>query len=138
MDDRESTHDNFLSAREEAMTKAIEETRKMSAEESTRGRDTKETGVYGDTEVIRRRRPRGKKRAFVADKIAPAVRKLLGHLEVQIIETDCDMEETERAGWADAHCPLLAKAFYVHMSKFAAEALGITMVAAIGEAMQDL
>ena len=48
------------------------------------------------------------------------------------------MEETERAGWVDAHCPLLARAFNVHRGKFAAEALGIATVAGIGEAVRDL
>ena len=38
-------------------------------------------------------------------------------------------------------CPLsspIAREFYVHRGKFAAEALGIAMVAGIGEAIRDL
>ena len=73
----------------------------------------------------------------MVEKVATTVQRLLGIMEVQLLEMDGDLENTERAGWADAHCPLLARAFYVHKGKFAAEATGIDSVAGIGEAIRN-
>jgi hypothetical protein len=63
---------------------------------------------------------------------------MFGLLEVQIIKAVDDMEETERAGWANAHFLLLVRAFYVHKSKFAAEALVTATVTGIGEVIRNL
>jgi hypothetical protein len=73
------------------------------------------------------------------DKVGQAVMSLYGQLKVHLVETDDDdVEEEERAGWADTHCPLLARAFYIHMDKFTAEPLVIATVARVGEALQNI
>jgi len=73
------------------------------------------------------------------DKIGQATRNLYAQLEWQLFEMDeSDIGEENKAGWADAHCYRLARAFYIHRGKFEAKSLGITTVDGVGEALQNI
>ena len=64
---------------------------------------------------------------------------MYGQLELQSLEMDDnDIEEEGKAGWADAHCHRMARAFYIHKEKFAALSLGISTVEGVGEAMRNV
>ena len=58
-----------------------------------------------DTNASGKRRVKGKRKSDIMDKIGQTVRNRYGKLERQLLEMDeHDIEEEDRAGWADAHC----------------------------------
>ena len=71
--------------------------------------------------------------------LAHAIKGMFISLEMHVLKVDGEeWAEEEEVGWSDAHCQELARAFFIHESKLAAEALGINTVVGIWDGMRKI
>ena len=56
-----------------------------------------------------------KTKEAVEGKLSQVLKELFGSLEVQLLEMEGEeWGEEEEDGWSNAHCPKLARDFYIH------------------------
>jgi hypothetical protein len=135
--DEGESEDGFRTAREEASECASGNAENRIEMENASNRETEGTGQDPSEEGSKGasgRRARTKTRGTVEGKLVHVIKNMFGSLEMQLLESmEEEWGEEEEEGWSDAHCRRLARTFYMHRSKFAAEALNINTVAGISE-----